>query len=225
MRKQVADLDRTRKAQVCHVHADLKGFVGRVIERCGADKPLALKQVLGQHICLTVVADYISLLVQRILVKGDKLLVEKKFEGLRLEISHVAADKQRRCHYAPDAEMSAVLLGAHRASHLQHVHVVEMPVKGVCRKVQVLSDNSPDRLPAAGDVAGDPPRRGYVGHPCAGIIPTADIESHVLASGGLDSLMDRSVTGLRVKRQALVVLPGRAAAEVDLDEVEAQLLE
>ena len=62
-------------------------------------------------------------------------------------------------------------------------------------------------------------------NPCAGVVPTAYIEAHIIAPGGFDGFTDGCVTLLWVKGKTLGVLGGIAAAEVHFNEIKAAFIE
>ena len=101
---------------------------------------------------------------------------------------------------------------------LKHVEVVVVSRRGIGRERQALAEETAHRLPARADVACDAPAVGDVGDPRTGEGPAADVELDV-PSGRANGLRNLGVARTLVESEL------GAAAVVDLDVVEPELLE
>ena len=100
-----------------------------------------------------------------------------------------------------------------------------MTVVAISRHIEIFCQDTLHRVPRVVDIDGGAPRKSHVVHPRAWIIPSAYVESDIVATGVFDGLADGRVTLLGVECQPLRVLRSVASTEVHLDEVEATFLE
>ena len=120
--------------------------------------------------------------------------------------------------------MRLVFLVRKSAADLEHVHVVIGSRRRVGREVKVLLYDRFYSPPCRVDVGANAPGASDLAHPCAGIVPAAHVDPHARLHR-VDRLSDLRVLIALVQRELSLVLPLVAAAEVDLDEVEAKLFE
>ena len=120
--------------------------------------------------------------------------------------------------------MRLVLLFGKSAPDLEHVHVVEGAGTGVGREIERLVDDVVDAIPPRRNVVAHAPGAADLADPGAWIVPAADVDPHARLHC-VKRLADERVALLRVHVDLRRVAALRAAAEVDLDEVEAELLE
>ena len=146
-------------------------------------------------------------------------------QRLRLHLSQVTADEQRRRHHTPHGEVGVVFLLGHATPHLQHVHVVIVTATGVGRQVEVLLDDVLHRSPLGTYVLRHTPRGGHAADPRAGVVPAADVQSDILAPRPADGIGYLRIACLLVEPQRVALRMGLTAAVVYLDEVEAQFPE
>ena len=211
---------------------DLHGLplVGGVVDGEGAERAVAALQVFHQRVAAVLAAHEIGLLVEGVLVEGYEFLVSEQVEVGGAEAAHVAADEQRRVHDAPQSEVGLRLLGVQLVApfvdaHLEHVHVVVVALTAVGAHIKVLCQDVLHRVPAGEDVLRGAPREPGFISPDAGIGPAADVHAHIGAAGVTDGLGNGGVALALVEVEPILIVDGIAAAEIDLDEVEAQLLE
>ena len=89
----------------------------------------------------------IGLLIERVLVQGNELLVLEQVQRSSLDGGQVAANEQGRVHDAPHSKVGLVFFCGERASHFEHVHVVEVAIGGVGAHVEVFGNNAFHRVP------------------------------------------------------------------------------
>ena len=201
-------------------HLETALRIRRIIQGSGPHIAPPLQNILYEDISLALVLHDVCLQPQRILIERDQLVVPKQFERRLGQARKVAADHQRRAHDAPHAEVHLLLGGRQAAAYLQHVHVVVVAAAGIGRQVEVLAYDGLHRAPVGRYVAAYAPRARQVARPRAGEGPAADVDRDVFGADLADGLDDGRVTLALVEVELLA-----RAAVVDLDEVEAPLVE